>query len=77
MDQFSRMNLMDIMFRSVVEKLAIEFCENFSAEVLGQLDPDVIKEAVEAKVKEKWVKMFDNAVSALAKAAEVEKPEAP
>jgi len=72
MDQFTRMNLMDVMFRSVVEKLAIEFCENFGAEVLGQLDPEVIKVAIESSVKEKWVKTFDDAVSALAQAAESE-----
>lgn len=50
MDQFSRMQMVEMIFRALAEKIASDFFENWSEEIYEQLDMDEIVRLVKEEV---------------------------
>lgn len=71
LDRLSRMNLMEMLMRAIVEKIATDFFENWSEEVYEQIDPEEIVKRVKEMVAERMTAQMGNTMAqVLAKAKE-------
>lgn len=69
MDGLSRMNMVELLLKSVVEKIANEYVANWSDEVFDKLDADEIVKMVKDRIAEKMTERLGNTMAqVLAKA---------
>lgn len=63
MDQFSRMQMVEMIFRALAEKIASDFFENWSEEIYEQIDPAEIVKRVKEIVAAKMAGQLDKTMA--------------
>jgi hypothetical protein len=63
LDTYSRMNLVDMVFRALVEKIAQDFFDNWSEEIYEQMDTGDLMEMVKAEIVKRMADRMDTTLA--------------